>query len=347
MSCSAPTSSPETTTSVGEDEGGAITTIAAIHFDVLQAHIFTRLDGPSLASVSCVSSQLYDLSNEESLWRDICHSAWPSTDNPRVCNIVSSFPDGSRSFFSDSFPLLVSQHDPPPSPNHTPPLLPPEIISAVDIHYRGTLLFSKVHETETLGSWFQCSPFRVDLVDPKDMVPTAIRLGDDVCQDLAENLKLSWIMIDPTGRRAANLSSWRPVSVQRHWLSKGIQAKFAMILAGDPGGAREFVLCGIVVTFGGCEEAEMQVKEVSLQVADMDGTSLTGKESLVMLQRAMDGGKRKKGRKEESRERYEEYLRRKKERKESKLRIEARSDSMCMTFCIFIFAFPWMLFFFR
>ncbi|XP_010246018.1 PREDICTED: probable F-box protein At1g60180 [Nelumbo nucifera] len=345
MAISACKSSAKTMTT-DEKECGATTTISALHPDVVQAHILTRLDGPSLASVCCASSQLHALSNDESLWRDMCHSTWPSTDTPRIRDIVSSFPAGARSFFSDSFSLLVSPHDQAPPSNLNPPVSPPEIISAVDIHYRGNLLFSKAHETETLSGWFRCSPFRVDLLDPKEVVPTPITISDGTCQDLAENLKLSWIVIDATGRRAANLSSWRPVSVQRHWLSREIHARFATILAGDRG-STEFVQCGIVVTCGGCEGGEMQMREVSLQVEDMDGTNLNGKDSLVIMQRAMQRGERKKGRKGEGKERYEELLRRKAERKERKLRREGRLDSMCMAFSVLFFASVWMLCLFR
>ncbi|KAF8395422.1 hypothetical protein HHK36_019368 [Tetracentron sinense] len=232
------------------DESGA-TTISAIHSDVLQTHILTRLDGPTLASASCVSSQLYSLSTQDNLWRDICQATWPSMDNPRMRNLISTFPKGPRSFFSDSFPLLVSRPEPHDRPEQNPHPPPSELIFAVDIYYRNKLIFSKLHETETLTSWFKYSPFRVDLLDPKDVVSTPIQYpdGEESDRHLADDLTLSWIVIDPTGKKAANLSSWRPVWVKRHWLSGEIQVLYASILAGDRKSS-ELAQCVIMVTFG-------------------------------------------------------------------------------------------------
>ncbi|KAF5179884.1 F-box protein, partial [Thalictrum thalictroides] len=118
-------------------------------------------------------------------------------------------------------------------------------------------------------------------------------------------------------QQVANLSSWRPVSVQHHWLTNDIQVRFATILTVDQHRDND-VQCGIIVTFG----SEMQVREVSLQVEDMDGINLNGKDSLGILQRAIENGERKMGRREEGRERYEEYVKRMSEKKEKRLRRE-------------------------
>ncbi|OVA06058.1 hypothetical protein BVC80_1707g180 [Macleaya cordata] len=347
MKSSSSTSSTATTV----NEVGEIT-ISTVHPDILLTHIFTRLDGPTLAAASCASSQLHTLSAHQSLWTNICHSTWPSTNHPRMRHLISTFPNGGpRSFFSDSFPLLVPNSDPPPPPHHQNSHLlqsspPPELISAVDIHYKNNLIFSKVQETETLTGWFRCSPFRIDLLDPKDVVPTSIQFNKDTCQDLDENLKLSWIVVDSIGRRAANMSSVRPVSVRQHWLTGEIELKFVTILTGDNrGGSTEFVQSEIVVTCGGSEGGDMHVREVSMKMEDMDGMNLSGKDSLGILQRGMVNGKRKKGREEEGEERYEEYLKRKEEREERKLRREGRLDriciafgvSICSAFCMFAF----------
>ncbi|KAB2631771.1 F-box protein [Pyrus ussuriensis x Pyrus communis] len=224
---------------------------------------------------------------------------------------------------------------------------PYELISAVDIYHRGKLILSKVIETETVTGWFRYSPFRIDLLDPKDVVPTHIKYPEgqeaDTCRELGDDLTLSWILIDPTGRRALNLSSHAPVSVQRHWLSGELHAQFASILAGEKGTASEDVQCGIFVTCGGSEGGEMQVREVSLQVEDMDGMHLNGREGLVILDRALEGRKGRKGRRRvgEGKKRYEEYLQRTKERKERKLRTEGTLDTLCVAFGVFGFFIFW------
>ncbi|TQD91874.1 hypothetical protein C1H46_022530 [Malus baccata] len=327
--------------------------ISAVHPDIIQTHILTRLDAPTLASAACTSSELHALASHQLLWANICYSTWPSITTPRVRQVISTFPDGPISFFSDSFPLLGNLN--PTTTAATSSGLAPkhhqdhpyELISAVDIYHRGKLILSKVIETETVTGWFRCSPFRLDLMDPKDVVPTHIKyqegLEADTCRELGDDLTLSWILIDPTGRRALNLSSHAPLSVKRHWLSGELHVQFASILAGEKGTASEHVLCGILVTCGGSEGGEMQVREVSLQVEDMDGMHLNGREGLVILDRALEGRRGRKGRRRvgEGKKRYEEYLQRKKERKERKLRTEGTLDTLCVAFGVFGFFIFW------
>ncbi|KAB1222482.1 hypothetical protein CJ030_MR2G027650 [Morella rubra] len=328
------------------DEGGTAT-ISAVHPDIIQTNILTRLDGPTLASIACTSSQLYNLSSEEILWTNICRSTWPSTDTPRLRHVISTFPKGPCSFFSDSFPLLTTNSDPNTAASNSPlnPDRPSELISAVDVYYKGKLIFCKVIETETVTGWFRCSPFRFDLLDPKDVVPTPIRYpdGENACRELAEDVSVSWILMDPRGRRAMNVSSHKAVSVQRHWLTGEVQVLFASILAGERGSSSEFVQCGILVTCGGSEGGDLLVREVSLQVEDLDGTHLNGKDSLVILQRALEGRRVGSGRTEDQgRKRYQEYLEKKKERKDRRQRTEGTLDMLCMAFGVVVFASFWL-----
>ncbi|XP_058108986.1 probable F-box protein At2g36090 [Magnolia sinica] len=315
--------------------GVGLTTISALPADIL-THILQLLDGPTLASVSCASSHLHALSSDPRLWHNLCRSMWPSSDHPRVSHLISTaFSDAHHSFFSDSFPLLPLH---PLSPRVPHPLH--HLISAVDLHHCGIPVFSKVLETETRTGWFFSSPFRIDALDRKDPPPPPPP-GEISGETLAADLTLSWILIDPSGGRAANLSSLRPVSVQRHWLSGEIQARFATVLIAEPEG--EWITCGVLVTCGECGE----VREVSMQVEDMDGMSLNGRDSLVILQRAMEGGRATKEREiERMRERYGEYVRRKREKKEKKLRREGRLDLACVLLGVHVFSsFLWFVFF--
>ncbi|KAH7554116.1 hypothetical protein ACOSP7_028873 [Xanthoceras sorbifolium] len=327
MACSYEATSPSSSSST------ITCSISAVHSDLLETHILTRLDGPTLASAACVSTELYSLITcNQTLWANICHSTWPSTNTPLVSRVISSFDKGPRSFFSDS------STNPDPSAaaasesaaDHDPPS---ELISAVDIYYRNKLMLSKVVETETVSGWYQCSPFRVDLLDPKDTVATRIPYPDteEACRELAEDFTLSWILIDPIGRRAMNLSSQKAVRVQRHWLSGEVHVWFAWMLSGEE-------QCGIVITCGGSEGGEMHVREVSLQVEDMDGMHLNGKESLVILRRGLEGKRENKRRRgEEGKRRYEEYLELRRIRKERKLRTEGTLDMLCAASGVFIF----------
>ncbi|KAK7345305.1 hypothetical protein VNO77_15906 [Canavalia gladiata] len=303
------------------------TTLSDIHPDIIESHILKRLDGPALASAASTSSQLRNLSWHEPLWAHACHSTWPSTFSPRVRHVISTFPNGPRSFFADSFPSSRSSLTAPTDSDRTP-----ELISSVDLFHDNRLLFSKVVETETETGWFRCSPFRIDLVDPKDVVRTEVKypVDEDTCRDLGEELRLSWIVIDPAARRAVNVSSGRAVSVRKHWLSGEVEVRFATVVdGGERGTAREVVLCSVVVTWGG----EMHVREVSLQMEDMDGMQMNGRDSLVILRRALEGERIK--RKEDGGWGYREFVRRKKERMEGKVRAEGRLDMLCVGLAVF------------
>ncbi|KAL3716037.1 hypothetical protein ACJRO7_007757 [Eucalyptus globulus] len=335
-----PVSGPTPPPSAAKTATATATAFSDIHHDLLQSHILTRLDGPALASASCVSSDLRALSSDDRLWADISRSAWPSINAPRVSRVVSTFPGGHRSFFADAYPLPAEDpgspsmaHPPPPPELHR---RPSELISAVDIRYRGQLIFSKTAETETETGWFRCSPFRIDMLEPKEAVSTPLPFPspDDECGDLGDGLRLSWVLIDPEGRRAMNLSSAAPVSIQRHWLSGEVHARFVTVLSsGERGAAAERVACTIAVTCGGPRGGAMQVREVSVQAEDMEGTYLNGGDSLVILRRAMEARRGKKTREEEEgRRRYEDFLERRRERKERRARAEGTLDALCVGF---------------
>ncbi|KVH90599.1 probable F-box protein At2g36090 [Cynara cardunculus var. scolymus] len=326
--------------------------ISSLHTDILESHILTRLDGQTLASAGCASATIHSLSGKNHhLWSDVCHSTWPSTSGEFVNGIISTFSDdtnGPREFFSQSFPLPSPDptnvdRDRPSSSSMSSP--PSALISAVDVYHRNKLIFTKTEETETVTGWFRCSPFRIDLLDPKDMVPTQIPHpeGKDTCTALIDDMTLSWILIDPINKRAVNLSSHKPVSVQRHWLSREVQVRFVSILRGrrrgGGGDAGVVVQCGIVVNCGRSEDGEMQVREVTMEVEDMDGKHLNGRDSLVIFQRAMEA-KRGNGvkREEEARRRYRRYEEMKRERRERKLRIEGTLDTLSVAFGLSIFA---------
>ncbi|KAL6205253.1 hypothetical protein ACLB2K_022515 [Fragaria x ananassa] len=332
-------------------EQGGDASISALHSDIITSHILTRLDGPTLASAACTSSQLRAFSADQTLWKDICATTWPSVSDKRVHDIISTFPSGHRSFFSDSFPLL--DHSACSSDTSSRLVIPAsELISAVDIFYKGELVFSKVHETETETGWFLCSPFRIDLLDPKETVPTPIRhIGEtnESLKHLEENLTLSWIVIDPAQKRAANLSSRKPVSVTRHWLTGEVQLRFAMIMPGNRRG--EFVQCGMVLTCKGSDGGKLHVREVSMQMEAMEGNHLNGKESLVILQGAIEGGKRKRKRESEEggegKARFGEFLEMKRERKERTQRRERALDMVCIAAGVTLFMAFWSFVLFR
>ncbi|THG22373.1 hypothetical protein TEA_012593 [Camellia sinensis var. sinensis] len=168
----------------------------------------------------------------------------PGPPPPLPSSATSSRPSPAAPVPSPPSPSLSSS--PPTAAASSPP---PVLISAVDIHYKNKLIFTEVQETETLTGWFRCSPFRIDLLDTKDVIPTTVchPNSDEASAELAEEISLSWVLIDPVGRRAANLSSQKAVSVERHWLTGEVQVRFASILAGGNrrGSTSDLVQCGI------------------------------------------------------------------------------------------------------
>lgn len=338
-------SSCSTTTTTADD--GGRTAITAVHPDIIQTLILTKLDGPTLISTSFASSQLKNLCSDDILWKNICNSYWPSTSNPLVQNAISTFPSGHRSFFSDSFPAILHHNNTNICRTEYRNFLTSELISAVDIHFEENLLYSKVVKTETKSGWFMTSPFRVDLLGHKETVTTPVKFdGDDgICKSrLKENMKLSWILIDPKKNRAVNMSSLKPVSVRRHWLTGELKVRYSTVMASgaDAGDGGGLVQCGIVVTCEGKEGGELHVREVSMQMEDMDGKVLCGKDSLVILQEAMEGG-RKKRKEGEEKERYEKFLELRKLWRERKQRREKRLDMVCILSGITIFISFWTL----
>ncbi|CAA2978273.1 F-box At2g27310 [Olea europaea subsp. europaea] len=298
------------------------TRIAAVHPDIIQSNILNRLDGQTLASITCASTQLHSLCKEDNLWRDICNSTWPSTTDCRVNDAISDFPSGHRSFYSQTFPTLHPRPRPQKSHQHRPPPETTELISAVDIYYDEKLLYTKVMVTETLSGWFLCSSFSLDLLEPKETVAAPVNFDGEegtCCALLEQHMRVSWILIDPKQKLAGNVASIAPVETRRHWLTEDIHLRFAT-----------------VITCVGKERGELQVREVTLQVEDMDEKVLNGSDSLGILHDAMDGERRKSNRDVE-RESYEHFLKMKVQYRERKQRQERSLDMMCIATGVAIF----------
>ncbi|KAK7261191.1 hypothetical protein RIF29_27496 [Crotalaria pallida] len=308
---------------------------STLHHDIINSHILTKLDGEALASAASSSSELRLLCTQNHLWKTICTATWPSLNDPVAASVISTFPSNHFSIFSDSFPS--------PSINHHRPITPsPEFISAVDIFYQGKPVFSRINRTDSRSKWFLSSPLWLDLLEPSEVVPTRLKLGrnDDVewLNHLEENLTLSWIVIDPARKRAANVSSRRAVSARWHWLSGELEVLYSVVM-------EEEITCGIKVTCCGKVGGEMHVREISLTMEDMDGRHVMGEESMVILQRAMESVKRKRVDGKEAKESYEKFCERKRERRERLIKRHKTLDMVAMfvAFCVFaaLFSFLW------
>lgn len=283
-------------TAAAADDGGA--TVEELHTDVL-TEVFRRLDGPSLAAASCATSHLCAVAGRPQLWEELCLSTWPSL------RLLPPLPRKShRSFFSDVYTF------PSPDGGQRSGELPALLISAVDLLHEGRPVFSRVVQTNAKGRWFACSPFRVDALQPTEDSGAALPVPAGVSP---EGMSLSWILIDPAVGRAVNLSSRRPVSVERQWYTGEILVRFAVVLDGGAAAATAVVAC---------EEETMHPREARLTVEDVDGMFLNGRESLALLTAALDGDRRGGGAagEAEARRQYGEYAQRATARKEQRLK---------------------------
>ncbi|KAL8089293.1 putative F-box protein At2g36090 [Apium graveolens] len=274
----------------------AATTISGLHSDIIESHILTKFDGPSLASLASTSNLLHSLCSKQSLWKHICDSTWNSVKHPLVQRTISSFPGGYRSFYSDSFPVLRASSG---QGSLGCQVETTELISAVDLRYGNDPVYSKVKVTDTNASSFAGSLFYVDLIDHKENVEIPIEYeGDEniLMSKLEDNLTLSWIVIDPVLKRAANVSSLRPVSLRPNCDKTGIEVTYATILWGDCCGidTAESVECRLVAKFC-CEKGNsIELRELSLCLVDMVRWRLNGEMSLRILKEAMENGERRK-----------------------------------------------------
>ncbi|XP_071711307.1 F-box protein At2g27310-like [Rutidosis leptorrhynchoides] len=279
------------------------TTLTDIHSDIIQTHILTKLDGPSLSTTATVSSYLQSLCSDHHLWLPISKSTWPSITDPRVDDVISTFPSGHRSFFQDSFPSLITNFNQPhkwstdSSSSHDLDR-PSQLISAVDIHYQNDIIYSRVEFTNTTND-FLSSDCRIELKnDPTSKNAQGISRSIDLIVDeisgankstllhLKDSLKLNWILIHPARKRAGNLSSIKPIISRQDWATNETLLRYVIVLPGDD--VNEMVQCKIQVVLGVGERGiGLYVKEVVLKLQGLDCNFLSGRDFLVITRRAI------------------------------------------------------------
>ncbi|XP_028784908.1 F-box protein At2g27310-like [Neltuma alba] len=288
-------------------DGGAAASILTLHPDIIQTHVLTRLDGSALAAAATTCSQPCALASEEDLWANLCHSMWPATRSPRIRHVIRSFPHGFRSFFSDcsTIPRPLTTI---PRNSHINLDRTPQLISAVDLYHRRQLLglvwssvqnglLSKftVVETETVSDSFRRSPFRVDILEPKDVVQTQIRYpeDDEASRQLERELRMSWIVIDANGGRAMNVLS--PMAIWAYSARRSVTFMFISDMMSEKRPWTRAISCRVWVTGVEGEGGEMQVSGVSLEVEDIGGmVKFNGGEGLVILQTVLEGKRESK-----------------------------------------------------
>ncbi|KAL5205069.1 hypothetical protein ABZP36_009940 [Zizania latifolia] len=282
---------------------GVGTVIEDLPVDVLGL-VLRRLDGASLAAVGCACSSFHGFATDEETWRGLCLAMWPS-----VRDVVGCGGEGYRALFANAFPFPEASPAPGVPASSSLPL-PARLVSAVDLQHKGVCIMSRVVETDTSSAWFLGSPFRVDaLVQEGFSAPSPIT---------PSKLVLSWILIDPVSGRAVNASSRRPVAVDRKWLTGETVTRFTVVLGN--------VALDAAVT---CDDRYGHVREVSLCIEDGEIGGVNGQDGLAAVTAAMASTRRGKGAEAAATQRYEEFVKRKKARKEWKARREGIVDLCC------------------
>uniref|UniRef100_A0A0D9W4R2 F-box domain-containing protein n=1 Tax=Leersia perrieri TaxID=77586 RepID=A0A0D9W4R2_9ORYZ len=165
-----------------------------------------------------------------------------------------------------------------------------------------------------------------------DVLARALRRldGRSLAAASCATASLRALAADPDTWRALCLAEWPSLASHPRLLSavsprRLFAEAFAVVLGGCKFEAT--VTCS-----SSSEGAAGHVTEVSLAVQDADGAAASGERSLRLLVAAMEeqriGGSGERQR-EEAKRRYDEFLRRKKGRKESKVRREALIDLCC------------------
>ncbi|KMS98578.1 hypothetical protein BVRB_3g070610 [Beta vulgaris subsp. vulgaris] len=235
-------------------------------------------------------------------------------------------------------------------------ITPSDFVSLVDITYKDRPIFSKVlwgiSESDVIGRWFYNSPFHIDFgnLDVNDNMREVIISGADglplvesvdierkegkLWVELQDRLRLSWIIVNTKVMRAVNISSLIPLGVQRHWPSDtDFLVQFGSVLSAEEILPCQVVECILLAKFrmlndtaSGC--VNLELTQVSMQLEDMEGFHVNGRNSLMVLKKALSC--RKSRNYSEVIESCNLYSRVRSEIKEEKMRNESRIDKMCI-----------------
>ncbi|KAK4281150.1 hypothetical protein QN277_012675 [Acacia crassicarpa] len=243
--------------------------------------------------------------------------------------------------------------------NESVSISPSDFVSIVDIRYKDKPICSKVlwgiPNANGFNGWFHNCPFRIDLLayadrdDNNDGVVTLSesdglppitsmereRKDGKLWRELREGLQLSWIIVNRKMKQAANLASWSPLGGQRHWpTDKDFVIRFGSVLPAKDILPCQVVECILIMKFrmdNGEEEGAqttLRLTELSMQLEDMEGAHVNGRNSLLILKEALSCRRSKNY--SEVLESCRIYSKVQNELREEKMRNESRLDRLCI-----------------
>ncbi|GLJ55199.1 hypothetical protein SUGI_1184500 [Cryptomeria japonica] len=325
----------------------------------LITEILGRVDGRTLANAGCVSSQFWCSARQESIWEDACSTLWPSTVDTDVKQLISSSLGGFRNFYARCFPFIDYDQSGTNSrclKNLGDANKPSDFVCLVDLQYKNKFIYSQVlwgiPASKDFEGWFCNCPFRIDLINfdedhtSPDQLPTIllgeIEKGGEFWGHLMENIRLSWIVINRKTGQAANLSSWSPLIGQKHSSSdKDCVICFGSILPAENILPCKVVQCKFVMKcrVSQTDHTSLKMTELSMQVEDIMGAHVNGRNSLLILERGLYC--RRSMNHNKMLECCGKYLREQRAVKEEQIRKEGRLDAFFILTGIITFASFW------
>ncbi|CAJ2663306.1 F-box protein at2g27310-like protein [Trifolium pratense] len=289
--------------------------------DIILTHILPRLDGETLTALSAVSSEFFHMickDNNSRLWVNVCISTWPSLLSHTWVGfhgmIISDFPGGCRSFFSDAFPSLHHRNNPPPPPP------PPKFPSVADFAYVFDVFLQGERERERellcanigsqsikIGTCGATRSFR--FVDSCDLwnILNFIPVKKDGCEEyLKEKLRFSCVLISSLYSEISSRSTikhagslfrpcCKPVSVTTNNGSVVAVYETLLPMAGVWEYFTEMVKCEVKVKceWKNEEEDKFYVRRIKIRMEDMDGIVVNENQAAIILMNAIENGERR------------------------------------------------------
>ncbi|KZV20783.1 putative F-box protein [Dorcoceras hygrometricum] len=249
---------------------------------------------------------------------------------------------------------------------------PSDFVSLVDIRYQDKTICSRVlwgiPHANGFNRWFYDCPFRMDLLaysagddDQADAVTVSVsdglppvqsidreRKDGKLWQELHNGIRLSWILVNHKTKKAANLSSWSTIGGQKHWpTGKDFLIRFGSVLPAKDILPCQVVECILTMKFrlihteGEGTVTTLKLTELSMQLGDMEGSHLNGRNTLLVMKEALNC--RRSRNYSEALESCHLYSKVQNELKEEKIRYENRLDRLwilgsitaCATFCLY------------
>lgn len=253
---------------------------------------------------------------------------------------------------------------------------PSDFVSLVDVRFKDRIICSKVlwgiPNANGFNGWFYSCPFHVDLLsysfqngdadgdhDNENEITLTVsdglppidsmereRKDGKLWRELRDGLRLSWIMVNRKVKQAANLASWSPLRGQRHWpTERDFVVRFGSVLPAKDILPCQVVECilsmkfQVVTTEEEDSPTRLRLTELSMQLEDMEGAHVNGRNSLLILKEALSCCRSKDY--SEALESCQLYSKVQSELKEEKMRNENRLDRLCIFSGIAAFATLW------